>query len=153
MVIRFSKVIKFYYLATIQLYQNVHIFKKYLDRNVDSALKSSVRAGALSDVARGLPAWIFPRCAGQNKLHVPALLPAPPDSQKSLLDAGQTEDDFCQDHSTWDEQREGVGRRQVEFVLVLIEGPRPSVRECVQSADYQGDKSKGGLKGRETHAG
>ncbi|KAI1237342.1 hypothetical protein IHE44_0014607, partial [Lamprotornis superbus] len=52
---------------------------------------------------------------------------APPDSQKSVLDAGQTEDDFGYDHGAWDEQCEGVGGGQVEFVLILIEGPRPAV--------------------------
>lgn len=69
-----------------------------------------------------------------------------------MLDAGQAEDDFGEDDSTWDKQREGVGRGQVEFVLVLIESPRPSVRQRVQCADYQSNKSKGGLKGRATHA-
>lgn len=105
----------------------------------------------LSDIAGGLPAWKLPRCTGQNKFDVSALLPAPPDSQKSVVDAGQTEDDFGYDDSAWHEQCEGVGRGQVEFVLILIEGPRPAVGECVQSADHQGNKSKGGLKGKETH--
>lgn len=151
MVIHFLKSPNFIFLSTIPLYQNIHMFKKkkHFYRNVDSAPKSSKLR--LLDIAGGLPAWKFARCAGQNKLDISALLPAPPDSQKSVLDAGQTEDDFCYDHSAWDEQCEGVGWGQVEFVLILIEGPRPAVCECVQSADHQGNKSKRGLKGKETH--
>lgn len=106
----------------------------------------------LLDITGGLPTWKFPRRAGQNKFDVSALLPAPPDSQQSVPDAGQTEDDFGYDHSAWHQQCEGVGWGQVEFVLILIEGSRPAVRERVQSADHQGKKSKGGLKGKETHS-
>lgn len=152
MVIHFARVTKFYFFYPQYHYTKTYIYlrkKKHLYRNVDSASKSS-KLGLL-DITGGLPTWKLPRCTGQNKFDISALLPAPPDSQKSVPDAGQAEDDFCYDHSAWDQQCEGVGWGQVEFVLVLIEGPRPAVGERVQGADHQGNKSQGGLKGKETH--